>query len=462
MTAQKEVVAIFDIGKTNKKLLLFDQQYVPIHEESIQLPEIADEDGFPCEDLQALSDWIRTTLDRIIRHMDFSIRAINFSAYGASLVYIDGAGQVMLPLYNYLKPYPADLQNAMYEKYGGALTIARQTASPVLGSLNSGMQLYRILHEKPDVHSKIKSALHLPQFLAYSLSGNMYSDITSLGCHTQLWDFEHGQYHNWVYHEKLDQLLAPLAFFDTISGYYENIPVGIGMHDSSAALLPYLLVCEEPFVLLSTGTWCISLNPFNQAPLTDAELSQDCLCYLTYEGKAVKASRLFAGYEHEQEAKRIATYFLAPVDHYKTIRFDPKYISNERMPDKRDKEALSCNSDKTLFAARNLDQFDSYEEAYHSLITDIIQQQVQNTRLILEGTDIKKIFVDGGFSRNEIYMNLLARAFDPIGVFAASVPQASAIGAALALHNHWNHQAMPPDLIKLKPYHPGNVPNQTL
>ena len=62
-----------------------------------------------------------------------------------------------------------------------------------------------------------------------------------------------------------------------------NYCVGIGLHDSSAALIPYLMNFKEPFVLISTGTWCISLNPFNEAPLTKEELKSDCLSYMSYD-----------------------------------------------------------------------------------------------------------------------------------------------------------------------------------
>ncbi|EOR95143.1 Rhamnulokinase RhaK in alpha-proteobacteria [Arcticibacter svalbardensis MN12-7] len=81
---------------------------------------------------------------------------------------------------------------------------------------------------------------------------------------------------------------------------------GIGLHDSSAALIPFLASFQEPFMLLSTGTWCVSLNPFNQLPLTEDELKKDCLCYISYKGNPVKASRLFAGNEHEQQTKKIS------------------------------------------------------------------------------------------------------------------------------------------------------------
>ena len=91
------------------------------------------------------------------------------------------------------------------------------------------------------------------------------------------------------------------------------------MHDSSAALIPYLACFDEPFLLISTGTWCISLNPFNHEPLTAEELQQDCLCYLSYEGKPVKAARYFGGNEHEQTVKKIASGLITGVseDFYK-------------------------------------------------------------------------------------------------------------------------------------------------
>src|SRR6185436_17742410 len=105
------------------------------------------------------------------------------------------------------------------------------------------------------------------------------------------------------------------------------VAVGAGLHDSSAALIPYLATFREPFILLSTGTWCISLNPFNHSQLSDYELDQDCLCYLSYEGKPVKASRLFAGYEHEQQVKRLADHFNKPLDHYSTVKCDLQILA---------------------------------------------------------------------------------------------------------------------------------------
>jgi sugar (pentulose or hexulose) kinase len=445
------VILIFDVGKTNKKILLFDEQYKLVHEESKQFDEVKDEDGFPCEDVHLLTHWIKDSFDQLVNYERFEIKAVNFSGYGASFVYIDQDDKVSLPLYNYLKPFPELLKDKFYSAYGGEGNMSRQTASPVLGHLNSGLQVYRLKYEKPQSFSEIKYALHLPQYLSYVLAKHAVSDITSIGCHTLLWDFDNRKYHRWVEEEGILGKMAPVVNADSVAGYInKTIPVGTGIHDSSAALIPYLASFHEPFILLSTGTWCISLNPFNTIPLTDAELKQDCLCYLTYKGEPVKSSRLFAGNEHEQEVKRLADHFNAAGDFYKTVHYNPQLIEKLKDTGKIDDDEFVPGP--SSFSKRELSAFGNYEEAYHQLIFDIIRQQIKSTQLVLKGTDVKKIFVDGGFSKNSIYMHLLAGAFPSLEIYAASVPQASAIGAAMAIHSYWNKSPLPLEIVSLKKF----------
>jgi glycerol kinase len=70
----------------------------------------------------------------------------------------------------------------------------------------------------------------------------------------------------------------------------------------------------------------------------------------------------------------------------------------------------------------------------------------------VKGTKVRRIFVDGGFSKNVIYMNMLAMLFPEIEIYAASMAQATAMGAALAIHPTWNKKSLPNDLIELKYY----------
>ncbi|HEY7162890.1 MAG TPA: FGGY family carbohydrate kinase, partial [Acidobacteriota bacterium] len=94
------VVLIFDIGKTNKKVLLFDQQYKLLFDESIQIEETTDEDGFPCEDVNALTKWVQQKFSEVLSRKDIDVKAVNFSAYGASFVHLDEELNVATPLYN--------------------------------------------------------------------------------------------------------------------------------------------------------------------------------------------------------------------------------------------------------------------------------------------------------------------------------------------------------------------------
>ncbi len=447
------VIAVFDVGKTNKKIFLFDETYRKVHEETLQLNETIDEDGDACEDLALLSDWLRIGFEKVMKLPLFEVKAVNFSAYGASFVHLTEPGKSVLPLYNYLKPFPKQLQDEFYNTYGGESKIAKETASPVLGSLNSGLQLYRIKKEKPEVFKNIRRSLHLPQYLSYLITNQEFSDLTSIGCHTLLWHFEKAQYHHWVYNEGIDSKLAVIKKGNEACALIyggQNILAGIGLHDSSSALIPYLINFKEPFVLVSTGTWCISLNPFNNAPLTSEELNNDCLCYIQYQGLPVKASRVFAGHEHEREIEQLAVLFSKPLDYYKQVCYSEVLV-------KRIEEEQVFKKAGNEFTPLLPEDFDTYEKAYHFVMLRIMAKQVASTQLVLKGTGVKRIFVDGGFSRNPIYMNLLATAFPEVEVFAAAMAQATAIGAALAIHHKWNRQPVPGDIIELKMY---TVPNK--
>jgi len=53
----ESVLGIFDIGKTNKKFFLLNRDYEVVHSETKVFKEIPDDDGFPSEDLEAISKW---------------------------------------------------------------------------------------------------------------------------------------------------------------------------------------------------------------------------------------------------------------------------------------------------------------------------------------------------------------------------------------------------------------------
>lgn len=422
-----KVTAIFDIGKTNKKLLLFNQQFELVYEESTQLVETTDEDGDACEDLNKLLGYIQDSFAALLANPAYSVEAVNITSYGASLVYVDEFGQVLTPLYNYLKPFPVAFSSELYRQYGGESAFSLATASPALGSLNSGLQLYRFSKQQPELFHKTRFALHLPQFLASRIHGQYYSEITSIGCHTALWDFKQMDYHPWVAAAGLQSRLAPIAPAGSRISCELNgrrFYSGIGIHDSSAALVPYLRKMKADFLLLSTGTWCVTLNPFSTQPLTAAELRQDCLCYLSHGGTPVKAARFFAGDLHEREVRRLALHFNKPAQYYNTVLYDPGLYALLRARKQKDK----------TIAHQSLAGYSSYEEAYHALIYELVQAQYRSSMLVQEGCNSRRMLVEGGFCRNKVYMQMLANTFTGWQLFAALMPQTAALGAAMVLN----------------------------
>ncbi|MFN2440436.1 MAG: FGGY-family carbohydrate kinase, partial [Chitinophagaceae bacterium] len=149
---------------------------------------------------------------------------------------------------------------------------------------------------------------------------------------------------------------------------------------------------------------------------------------------------------------RLAEHFNENPVKYRSIEFVPGIVSTLQRRNLVVTDPAEKGLKQSLFTQRNLGDFTTYEEAYHQLMVDIVSQQYSSSQLVIKGTDVKRIFVDGGFSKNALYMNLLAMAFPEMEVYAASMAQGTAVGAALAIHKAWNKKPLPNNIIELKYY----------
>ncbi len=454
-----KVTVIFDIGKTNKKCFVFDEKYRVVWKEYVRIDEIKDEDGYPCDDLNAIEKWIKKSLSRILNDKQFDVRAINFSTYGASFVHIDKKGKPVTPLYNYLKPYPPRILEKFYDKYGSQEKIAKETASPPLQMLNSGLQLFWLKHAHPKVYKKIAYSLHFPQYLSYLLTGKTVSEYTSIGCHTSLWNFKKKDYHDWVYTEKIDKKLPPIVkttktFRPKIAG--QKITTGVGIHDSSSALIPYIQATKKPFLLISTGTWSIALNPFSREALTKKDLRNDCLNFMKIDGGIVKAARLFLGNEYKNNVEILQKYFDKDDNYHKKIKFNKKIFLRLKSKKQRIFTAQTPDIKSDL---PSLSRFESFEEAYHQLMFELVEKQVIAAKRAIGTTKIDSIYVDGGFAANDIFIKLLALNFKKYKIRITQSPLGSALGAAIVVsgktlkHNflkkHYSMKKQHPPLITI-------------
>ena len=416
--------AIFDIGKTNKKLVVFDHKYRLLHHEEIELAQGHDEDGFECEQIDLLQNWIFETLDRLLFELKIPITHLNFSTYGASLIHLSEKDEVLTPLYNYLKKVDEDYIEQWYKEYGDGLDLDESLGSPRAGFLNSGMQLLWLSKTKPELFDRIRWSLHLPQYLSFLIHGAKHAEYTSLGCHTALWDYRNNDYHYWVKNEKLLSKFPALIKGNTcFKAKYKKheFQVGAGIHDSSASLLPYIQCADEKFILMSTGTWVVVFFPFED----EHQKIAHPLKYLQVDSKQTQAVRLLIGKEYEYQLEKISQKFevetsslhVLPLEKSRLEQsqkgscFEFKYLDNDKY---KDKVELS-----------------SAEQAIHQLNFELCEKLVQAMKIDTKSN--MTIYIEGGFTKNKFFLASLQNHLPKVKIFTASQALGTALGAALVL-----------------------------
>ncbi len=241
------------------------------------------------------------------------------------------------------------------------------------------------------------------------------------------------RYHAWLEDEQLS-LPQPRPVTDTFKVSFKGniIDTGIGIHDSSSSLVPYMRVSGEPFILVSTGTWCISMNPFNHEPLTGDQLKQDCLCYMSIERQMVKSSRFFLGRIHDLNVERLETYYGADRHSFRKLAPDPRELQSLRAGGKTVRHFFREGVPEGLTDLdADLSVFSSFREAYARFICDLTTLAVQSVGLVIARDDMTKIlFITGGFARNPFFTGLMALAFPGKKVYTSEIANATSLGAA--------------------------------
>ena len=154
----------------------------------------------------------------------------------------------------------------------------------------------------------LTSILTYPQYWAFRLSGVRANEATSLGCHTDLWNFRARDFSSLVDRMGWRELMAPVRRADeslgpilpeiaVATGLAADTPVLCGIHDSNASLLPHLIGRATPFSVVSTGTWVISMA------IGDADIeldpARDTLVNVNAFGEPVPSARFMGGREFE-------------------------------------------------------------------------------------------------------------------------------------------------------------------
>ena len=173
-------------------------------------------------------------------------------------------------------------------------------------------------------------------------------------------------------------------------------------------LIPYIRGSKKPFVLVSTGTWSVSLNPYSESSLSNDDIKKDTINYMRINGKAVKSAKLLLGNEYKHQVTELSKHFDVPYEYHKTVKFDQELFQK-------------CSENfKPCFSWKDLTDADipkettlshtTYEDAYHQLMIELVQLQVKSIASAKGGDNskIKRLYVDGGFSDNEVFVKLLS------------------------------------------------------
>jgi sugar (pentulose or hexulose) kinase len=299
-----EAVLVLDVGKTHAKLTL-----VGLDETLIAARGRANAtrfaDGRQVLDADGIEAWLLATAGELAALAE--VAAIVPVAHGATAALMS-RGALAVPVLDYEQAIP-DTVVAAYDLERDPFD---QTCSPRLpDGLNLGQQLFWQEQLYPDLWAKGATVLPWPQYWAWRLCGETASEVSSLGCHTDLWRPYAEEYSDlarrrgWAERfgptrlagEALGTLRPELA---AQTGLPANCAVLCGVHDNNASLwavrgTPSLR--NTAFSLVSTGTWFVAFQIGGEGRPT-LDPARDTLVNVGVDGAPIASARFMGGREY--------------------------------------------------------------------------------------------------------------------------------------------------------------------
>jgi len=303
-------VVVLDVGKTLTKLSLLTEEARLLVQRSYKNRSVI-ADGRRWLDTDGIDQWARTTLHDFARLG--SPAAIVPVGHGAAAALVRGDA-LACPVPDYEDP----IDPAIRAAYDAQRDAFHATGSPALpGGLNLGAQLYRLERDRPGIWEHGTSIIPWPQFWAWKLCGVAAAEVSSLGCHTDLWLPTEGRPSSIACRRGWADRLAPMRPAGDVlgtlkpewvaaTGLSKDTRVYCGAHDSNAALhavRAYPIVTGKEATVISTGTWFVAMRmPADAAAigLGDLPESRDCLVNVDIAGRPVPSARFMGGRELDQ------------------------------------------------------------------------------------------------------------------------------------------------------------------
>ena len=304
-----DLTLVIDIGKTNARLFVLDDAGQVVERHSRANASVQCALGYPALDVHGLEGWMKSTLRASPNAMRCG-HAIA-STHGAAIVALAEDGLSWEPIdYEF---EGVAVQGPVAKAFDAASDPFSQTLSPDLpAGLNAARQLLWMQNAHPGEWRKTQRLLPYPQYWAWLLSGVACSEVSSLGCHTHLWNPARAEFSGLAAGQGWAALIAPLRLawevvgpvrpaVATEWGLPASCKVHVGVHDSNACLARYLHsrsaspLKEKALTIVSSGTWTVLMAPGASAETLVA--GQDMLGNVDVTGRVTPTARFMGGRE---------------------------------------------------------------------------------------------------------------------------------------------------------------------
>ena len=298
-TSRPAAVVVFDVGKSNVRLSAVNDAGVAMT--TLERQNHVDSSApYPHFDADEFYGWLIDGLATLAR--DFDVHSIVPVTHGACAALADD-DVLALPIMDYEFRGVNDVDS----DYDAIARDFARTASPKLpAGLNLGRQLFWQQRQFPREFSRA-TIIPYPQYWAARLCGVRAWEPTSLGCHTDLWEPQRGDFSSFAKTMGWDSrfgrrvsawtpLGAPLPEVAARTGLSNECRVLTGIHDSNASYLAHRATRDDPFCVVSTGTWIIMMA--HGSPLEILREELDMLANVDAFGSPVPTARFMGGREY--------------------------------------------------------------------------------------------------------------------------------------------------------------------
>jgi sugar (pentulose or hexulose) kinase len=292
-------IAIFDVGKSNVKLLLLDDDNRTLATRT-RPNTVLTGPPYPHFDEPGLETWLSESLAGLPGRE--AIEAIVTTTHGSAAALLAGDA-LALPVLEY--EYAGPDEEA--ESYAAAADPFARSYTPALPlGLVIGRQLWWLMHRFPEAFGRVTTILQWPQFWAWWLSGVAATEVTPLGSHSGLWLPEQRRFSDLAQRTGWAALFPPIRnAWDTLgvlrpeiaraTGLDPACRVVCGVHDSNASFLAHRATRQPPFTVISTGTWTIVMAA--GAPIARLDAARDMLANVDVFREPVPTARFMGGRE---------------------------------------------------------------------------------------------------------------------------------------------------------------------